>query len=77
MIMMNYVEGTNLQSLIFDEAKDRVCNLSHLLATCILQLSFLIKIQISIQIAQVLMFLHTARPPTVHLDVKPANILVC
>ena len=30
----------------------------------------------SIQVAQTLMFLHTSEPPTVHLDVKPSNILV-
>ena len=41
-----------------------------------LQLPFPIKIEISTQIAQALMFLHTASPPTVHLDVKPVNILV-
>ena len=41
-----------------------------------LQMSSTVKLGIAIQVAQALMFLHTSEPPTVHLDVKPSNILV-
>ena len=34
------------------------------------------KLKVSVQISQALLFLHTTEPPTVHFDVKPANILV-
>ena len=30
----------------------------------------------AVQIAQAVAFLHSSQPPTVHLDIKPANILV-
>ena len=31
----------------------------------------------SMQIGQAVMFLHSSNPPLAHLDIKPANILVC
>ena len=34
------------------------------------------KTYIAIQVAQAVMFLHTSSPPMLHLDIKPANILV-
>ncbi len=35
------------------------------------------KVQVAFQVAQALRYMHTATPPTIHLDVKPANVLVC
>lgn len=40
-------------------------------------MDFATKVHIGIQVAQALVFLHTTNPPTLHLDIKPANILVC
>ena len=40
------------------------------------QMSCSSKNKVAIQIAQAVLFLHSAKPPTVHLDIKPANILV-
>ena len=34
------------------------------------------KMHIAVQISQALLFLHTATPTMIHLDVKPSNILV-
>ena len=34
------------------------------------------KMLIAVQISQALLFLHTATPQMMHLDVKPSNILV-
>ena len=34
------------------------------------------KVMISIQVCQALIFMHSATPPVAHLDFKPANILV-
>ena len=34
------------------------------------------KMHIAVQINQALLFLHTATPKMIHLDVKPSNILV-
>lgn len=42
-----------------------------------LQFTFPEKVYLSIQVCQAVMYLHTASPPMAHLDIKPANILVC
>lgn len=42
-----------------------------------MQMNYASKLTIAIQVAQAVLFLHSAEPPTVHLDIKPANILVC
>ena len=39
-------------------------------------MSLLTKVQIGFQVAQALRYMHTFNPPTIHLDVKPANVLV-
>ena len=39
-------------------------------------MSYSSKSKVAVQIAQAVLFLHSAKPPTVHLDIKPANILV-
>ena len=44
--------------------------------TFYLQLTFMLRKTVAVQIAQAIAFLHSTTPITVHLDVKPANILV-
>ena len=39
-------------------------------------MTFIKKKTIAVQIAQAVAFLHSTAPPTVHVDIKPANILV-
>ena len=34
------------------------------------------KVCVSRQISQAIVFMHTATPPVVHLDIKPENVLV-
>ena len=41
-----------------------------------LQMTFLEKKSIAMEITQAIAFLHSTSPPTVHLDLKPANIFV-
>ena len=83
MIVTNYVEGMDLQTILFNEDVERVYKISvyvfHLTMYNFYfykQMTFTTKKRFAIQITQALMFLHTARPPRIHLDVKPANILV-
>ena len=40
------------------------------------QLSYGDKVNISRQLCQALVFMHTATPPVAHLDVKPENVFV-
>ena len=45
-------------------------------AIILLQPEYVKKVEISVQIVQGLVFMHTSSPPVVHLDIKPENILV-
>ena len=87
MLITNLVSGKDLHSRIFDpDAIPVGCSLSsascmlciHVihLHDCIPQMEEITKLLISVQLAQALAFLHTGAPQTVHLDVKPANVLV-
>ena len=53
-----------------------LCNLCHSTISFVTQLAFPEKLYVSVQVCQALTYLHTSEPPLVHLDVKPANILV-
>ncbi len=83
LIITNLVNGKNLHKLIFDSS--RVSYYIHSMKFCLqfsivtlncVQMSLLTKVQIAFQVAQALRYMHTATPPTIHLDVKPANVLV-
>lgn len=41
-----------------------------------LQISFNEKMYVAIQLAQALVYVHTATPSLVHGDIKPSNVLV-
>ena len=40
-------------------------------------MSFATELKIAVQIAQAMTYLHSAKSPMVHLNIKPVNILVC
>ena len=44
--------------------------------SCVLQMDFHDKLYVAVQLAQALVYVHTATPPMVHGDVKPSNVLV-
>ena len=84
LIITNLVNGKNLHMLIFDSSRVRVScytqyeillTISIVTLNCF-QMSLLTKVQIGFQVAQALRYMHTSNPPTIHLDVKPANVLV-
>ncbi|XP_064389956.1 uncharacterized protein LOC135337876 isoform X3 [Halichondria panicea] len=61
-IVTNLVDGKDLHDLIFC-CDSRKLTESEKIAVCI-------------QVCQGLLFMHTATPPVIHMDLKPANILV-
>jgi serine/threonine protein kinase len=61
-ILTNYVDGKNLHDMIFNSSSSRM--------------DWSSKLTVAIQVAQALLFLHSSEPPTAHLDIKPANVLV-
>ena len=88
---MNYVEGRTLHNVIFSDETQvcynyytfkclcitllMLCN-GFLNTTIILQVTYEEKVCVSRQISQAIVFMHTATPPVVHLDIKPENVLV-
>ena len=42
-----------------------------------MQMTFAVKVYLAQQVTRALVFMHTAKPPVIHLDLKPSNILVC
>jgi serine/threonine-protein kinase len=62
-LITNLVIGRNLHTLLFDAERK-------------VQILFETKTQLAIQICQALVFMHSSEPPIIHLDLKPANVLV-
>lgn len=66
LLLMEYMDGTNLETLIFDdETKQQYPELTQK-----------VKVTIASQIAQAICYLHSRMPTIIHCDVKPANILL-
>jgi serine/threonine protein kinase len=65
-IVMEFIEGVDLEKQVMDQLALAGTDLEPLLA-----------VQYTIQVAKILEFLHAHRPrPIIHRDVKPANIIV-
>lgn len=64
MILMEYVEGSDLDDLIFPEGTPEI------------ELTAEIKLSVFLQISKGLAYLHGQKPAIIHQDIKPSNILV-
>lgn len=64
MILMEFIEGSNLEDLIFPDEKPKI------------DLTEEFKLSVLLQISRGLAYLHGQKPPIIHQDIKPSNILV-
>ena len=85
-LVMEFIEGTNLHQLIFGEQKviTRVRQLMIIIMImllkwlpCVKQASINQRMHIVKQIAYGIQFMHTRKPCIVHQDIKPLNVMVC
>ena len=79
LLVTNYIDGSNLHQIIFYNS----CDVSETDMSCMspnkhvyFQLDTPKRINICIQIAKALAYMHGRDPVIIHQDIKPANIMV-
>ena len=80
-LVMNFVDGSNLDMVLFSKKHKREVNIySYFIIHAIEFFKFVLQIpevHIAYKITDAVNYMHTHSPVIIHQDLKPQNVLVC